>query len=315
MSTSDPLGPDDAGLERILRDAHDDLLRHIRSNADPAQAMAAIMDRFYVLDDTPAEPRPLTVSPEQAAEAIEMRLALHEAQARFARTRTHNLATLEGLDHVLTRPELRYMWARWGYDDDDRFGRLPTVRLALVPPNLQALADQVFFAALPDRTDLALFTDGQREYLAGDLVRAVLPGIAHDLEVEEIHLESALCRLEEATEIYGQRVNLSDLSRVRSAVKNLVGVMDKITGIIGTIAGALNMTVIDASGVDLSALALSGVDVLDGVRWTRGAAHVGDTTWPAGLTIQVLENSVEIGPGTYQVRLGTQEVPIELART
>ena len=43
----------------------------------------------------------------------------------------------------------------------------------------------------------------------------------------------------------------------------------RLAGIIGTIAGALSMTVIDASGVDLSALNLSGVDVLDGVRWTR----------------------------------------------
>lgn len=312
MSTPEPFGPDDASLERILKDAHDDLLRHVRSSADPAQAMAAIMDRFHVLDDAPAEPSHLTVSPAQAAKAIGTRLALREAQARFTRDRTHSLAILDSIDFVLTRPgwwEIGWWRSRYSYVES------PQVRAPLVRTELQSLADQVFFAARPGESDLALFTEEQREYLAGDLVRAVLPGIAHDLEVEEIHLESAVTRLAEATEIYGRQVNFSDLRRARSAVKNLADVIDAIAEIIGTIAAALNMTVIDASGVDLSALGLSDVDILDGVRWTRGAAHVRDTTWPPGLTIRVLENSEEITPGTYQVRLGTQEVPAELART
>jgi hypothetical protein len=314
MNTPEPSGPDDASLEQILKDAHDDLLQHVRSSADPAQAMAAIMDRFHVLDDTPAEPRRLTVSPAQAAQAIEMRLALHEAQGRFARARTHNLATLEGIDHVLTRPGWREMGARY-LSDGGRPVRSPAVSGPAVLAGLQSLADQVFFDARPDESDFKVFTEEQREYLADDLVRAILPGTAHDLEVEEIHLESALARLIDATEIYGRRVNFSDLRRTRGAVKDLGDVIDAITGIIDTLAGALGMTVIDASGVDLSALGLSDVDILDGVRWTRGAAHVGDTIWSPGLTIQVLENSAEIAPGTYQVRLGTQEAPIELART
>ncbi len=272
--------PDDAELERILRDAHGDLLRHVRSAADPARAMAVIMGRFHVLDDDPAQPARLTVLPDQAAEAIEMRLALDEAWARFTRARTHYAAVLESIDHVLTRP------GSWNIGDYHRRHwpvglRTPAKSSApAVLPGLQSLANQAFLAARPDGSELALFTERQREYLAGDLVRAILPGTAHDLEVEQIHLESAVDNLLDATEIYGRQVNYSDLRRVRDAVKDLIDVIDAVAGIIGTSAGTLGMTVIDASGVDLSALALSGVDVLDGVRWTRGAAHVEDTTWP-----------------------------------
>jgi hypothetical protein len=302
VNTSEPLGPDDASLERILKDAHNDLLQHVRSNADLAQAMAAIMDRFQVLDDVPLEPRPLIVSPAQATATIKMRLAVREAQAKLARVRTHSLAILEGIDHVLTRPPgwWQVPWYHTG----------PTP----VHTDLQSLANRVFFTACPEPSDLVLFTEDQREYLAGDPVRTLLPGIAHDLEVEEIHLESAVTTLLQTTEIYG-RVNFSDLRRTCRAMKHLIDVIDVITRIIDTIAGALRLTLIDASGVDLSTLDLSDVDVLDGVRWTRVAAHVSDTTWPPGLTIRVLENSEEIAPGVYQVRLGTQEIPIELART
>ena len=180
------------------------------------------MDRFHVLDDDPTQPAPLTVLPDQAAEAIEMRLALDEARARSHRPGRTNAAALESIDHVLTRPGSwnigDYHSRHWGPGSGLKAPAWWSSAPAVLP-GLQSLANQAFLAARPDGSELALFTERQREYLAGDLVRAVLPGTAHDLEVEQIHLESAVENLLDATEIYGRQVNYSDLRRVRGAVR------------------------------------------------------------------------------------------------
>lgn len=300
MNTSKPGVPNEEGLEQVLRIAHDGLLQYIRSVADPAQAMAAIMDRFQVLDDSPPGPVRLIVPPARAAATIRSRLSVLEARAKLARVRTHCLTIHEGLDHVLTRP------AWW---EDREYNGQPAIR-----SDLESLASRVFFTACPDRSDLLLFTDDEREFLAEEPLRGILPSIAHDLEVMEIQLESAVTRLRHTTETDGW-VSFSHLRRARHAVVQLTKAVEVTAEIIGTIAGALDLIIVDASGADLSSLRLPDVDVLDGVRWTRAAAHVHDTIWPTGLTIRVLESSEEIAPGVYQVRLGTQEVPVELART
>jgi hypothetical protein len=297
------------GLEEILAAAHDDLLRHVRTLADSTHAIAAIMDRLPVLDDAVAEPRPLLVSPAQAAAAIRMRLAVQEEQAALARSRTHCVAILEGLDYVLNRLDSWRPAADWWRPGN-------RAEEPVIPAELQSLADRVFFTACPDEADLELFTEEERDYLAGEPVRTLLPGVAHALEIEKFHLESAASDLRDATEVYGKiAINPWHLRRARVAVKNLVDVIGTTAGIIDALAAAIGLTIIDASGIDLSALRLTDVGILDGVRWTRTAAYISDTIWPDGLTtVRVLENSAEIAPGVYQVRLGTQEVPNEHVR-
>jgi hypothetical protein len=182
-----------------------------------------------------------------------------------------------------------------------------------VRADLQSLATRLFLTASVHHRELLLFTEDERDFLADAPLLAVLPGIAHELEVEQIHLDSAAARLQQAIQIDGH-VTISDLRRVRRAVSALLSVIDVTARIVDTIAAAFRVAVIEASGVDLSTLNLSEVDMLDGVRWTRAAAHIGDTIWPPGFIVRVLEISEQIAPGVYQVRLGTQEIPIELAR-
>jgi hypothetical protein len=55
---------------------------------------------------------------------------------------------------------------------------------------------------------------------------------------------------------------------------------------------------VDASGVDLSALDLPDMSVLEGVVWTD------ETAWPPGVHEQVVPLSEEIDRGVYKVRRG-----------
>lgn len=64
--------------------------------------------------------------------------------------------------------------------------------------------------------------------------------------------------------------------------------------------GRLHAAEVDASGVDVSAIDLADMSVLEGVVWTE------ETTWPDGVREQVQPpQSDEIRPGVYQVRRGS----------
>jgi hypothetical protein len=64
---------------------------------------------------------------------------------------------------------------------------------------------------------------------------------------------------------------------------------------------------VDASGADLSGIAIEDLNALDGVIWTS------QTTWPPGIADQVRECSREIRPGVYQVVRGNDPDRFTLA--
>jgi hypothetical protein len=66
---------------------------------------------------------------------------------------------------------------------------------------------------------------------------------------------------------------------------------------------------VDASGADLSDVAIEDLNALDGVIWTS------QTTWPPGIADRVRECSREIRPGVYQVVRGNDPDRFTLAST
>lgn len=80
----------------------------------------------------------------------------------------------------------------------------------------------------------------------------------------------------------------------RAAVRALTGAVPGAR----RIARELGERQADASGADLSGMEIRHLGTLDGITWTH------ETTWPPGITGQVRQNSAEIRPGVYQVRLG-----------
>ena len=84
-------------------------------------------------------------------------------------------------------------------------------------------------------------------------------------------------------------------------VRNIKRILDRESGRADTLARELSAQEVDASGADLSGMAIEDLDVLEGVIWTR------QTVWPPDIADHVRACSRLIRPGVYQVGQGNDD--------
>jgi hypothetical protein len=91
------------------------------------------------------------------------------------------------------------------------------------------------------------------------------------------------------------RIPVHDFNRARARARNLA---DALADLPGVARGLFASRPIDASGIDLADMDLTGDDlaVLAGVVWDQAPR------WPPGLRETITARSEPIGPGRYRIR-------------
>ncbi|WP_165969444.1 hypothetical protein [Actinomadura sp. KC06] len=283
MSDHDPAALTDTELDRLLTEAHEDLLRHAREHTDPTTGLLAFMNDHR--DD-------LVI--------LELRTITHRTQKRMP----------EGV------PELRDALLRADLSDPNlqHLTYLMTLTQALITVNdrypstaraaARDLARELDSArAVARALDLATDLDSARA-IARDLARDPnsTRAIGHTLALYHA-LDRALGHAIDpvrgpthcAREVTGVIAN--DLSG------RLVWTSKSVFALVQAVASALEAESVDLSGVDVSHLQDLDLEVLAGAVWNRA------TTWPANLRELVQRHSEEIGQGVFRVRGGTEHAP------
>ncbi|RFS83693.1 hypothetical protein D0T12_22025 [Actinomadura spongiicola] len=272
---NDPATLPDNEHDRLLAEAHDDLLRHIQAHTDPIPSLLAFMED----DTTPFQPaagfhsRDLTI--------LELRSLVH---------RTHGLLP-EGLT------ELRDALLRADLPDPN------TKYLALLTTLMQGL---VTVCALQPAHELELYRELQH-----DLVLAQKLAAALDLDLRSElafapdlanNLYSRLGKALDQTLDRGHAFSLdfAFFSSYRTDIHHAVWVAGQL---IQAIAAALGAVPVNLSGVDASHLRDMNLETLAGTVWDRA------TSWPESLRELVEWHSEEIRDGLFRVRGGTERDP------
>ncbi|TMQ94150.1 hypothetical protein ETD83_24330 [Actinomadura soli] len=283
MSDHDPAALTDAELDRLLLEAHDDLLRHAREHTDPTTGLLAFMDDHS--DD-------LVI--------LELRALTQRTQKRMP----------EGV------PELRDALLRADLPDPylKHLTYLMTLTQALITvsdryPNTARAAAQDLARELGSARAIAqalgLATDLNCAHaIAGDLARD--PNSTRAV-ARTLALFDALNRaLRHA--IHSVR-GFDDYARVVAEVIDidlngrLIWTSKSVFVLVRAVTSALEAESVDLSGVNVSHLRDLDLDVLAGAVWDRA------TTWPANLRELVERHSEEIGEGVFRVRRGTEREP------
>jgi hypothetical protein len=294
MRNDDADRPDemtDAELEQFLAVANRDLLDHIEATTDASHVLTKIMARS-VEEATPAEIVAAAISLNRdkapAAVVLSMRIGARDLADAFDRNRVRDLkgtlADAYGLALALALADADGLAL-----DRDR------VRDRVCNHLANDLAD-----ARNRVRDLvkAVAVDGDlADVLALDRrLVSVLEGILSDAQAHAQALAYELARVDT-----GDPIRIGDLEDALDlALDHARDLADALVRTLA-LAGYLDARPVDASGADLSGMAIRDVEALDGVVWSER------TTWPDNIADQVREHSEEIGRDVYRVRLGHRQ--------
>jgi len=261
-------GMTDRDLDRILAEANAELLGHIETATDAAVTLAAIMARpqisYHPGRPSPAGEAAIILAERSLAYRIDRALAragslgsaLSDADAR-------RRATAEARSRNRARRFAR------AFDRAVAFGWTASRAWAIMRAREDAVA------------------------LASDLARARALACAVGFALDGRLTEN----LAEITQILEHETDLADhgadLDRACARADDLKHSLDRQRTLVPRFEA---IEEVDASGVDLSALDLPDMSVLEGVVWTD------ETAWPPGVHEQVIPLSEEIDLGVYKVR-------------
>ncbi|WP_165964554.1 hypothetical protein [Actinomadura sp. KC216] len=317
----DPAALTDAELDRLLAEAHDDLLRHTERYTDPTRGLLAFMG-----DDA------ATTGPEPQSPGHGRDLVILELRHLIRRTEEQLPGGITELRDALIRanlssPDTRYL------------GFLLTLTQAVTAANATHNAfyrsrdvrdfthDHDLTRAVALALDLARdFDDDAILNHALSLAYARADGLDHavDRALDRHYvldcarsLVADLCQaLANAPAVHLARDFKSNLGlvRVRAHAVGLarkivrthhLGLIDDLAGtLVHLVAATFDSAPLDLSGVNLSHLKDMDLEALAGAVWTRA------TTWPTtGIRELVEQHSEEIGDGVFQVRRGTEHDP------
>ncbi|MFC0040586.1 hypothetical protein [Actinomadura rayongensis] len=261
----------DTELDAALAAGDAQLLDHVRTHADPAAALTAL------LDDTPAS---APADPAQPTSGDADTSALRAAKAADQiRNRDHALTLGRELDSALDRARAL-----------DR-ALVSTLGRALALGSVLTLEN-----ALDLARDLASALDRTLDYdraRARALDRA--RGQASDLALA---LASALDRARAR-----DFTSVLDSARARTLARTLANSLIRARDHARGRARDLMALPVNASGADLTGIRLTDLAALDGVMWDE------HTRWPPDLRELIAGRSQEVTPGVYQVRGGTEHDP------
>jgi len=273
----------DSDLDRLLAAANKGLLAHIEAAADLTSTLAAIMDRTHAAG--PGDDRAAITARSRDANRIPAALVIgiRSNVPHLARDLENAIDRARDLDSTLDRArELDRLFAG-GLDpldgrevNRDLTRSLARTRVRLLTPALDRACDRgrdlavILDRALADIVDLDLARARGR---VRDLDRTLDYALALDRAFDpalDLQLD-AVCDL------------ASSITHI------LVSALDRACDL----DRAFGAQQVDASGADLSDIAIEDMDALDGVIWT------GQTRWPLSIEGQVRACSREIMPGVY----------------
>jgi hypothetical protein len=279
LPSSDSIEPSDETLDAFLATGDAALLDHVRTHTDPMHALARLLQ--------PQVDAPSSVSSTAALPARPANPVTQLIQARFlanglARSLSRSVTRASDLHRELTRDLDRNLHR-------EHMRTRESARAGQLARDLDLDLDLV--RDLDHVCELArIRTRDLTSELVGDLATEL--GVAHKLAL-------GLTRSPTRTRaVFCTRKLTFSVPRARARARALVR--------------QLMLEPVDASGMDLTALISGEADkklvtevmsVLAEVMWD------GATRWPPQLREFAVSRSVEIGPGRYQVRSGTERDP------
>jgi len=294
-------GLTDSDFDRFLTAVNKDLLAYIETAADPTLTLTAIMDGIASASRSADGGVTITASVSNARRTpAVLAIGIRSINRGLARTRGLARGIGIGLDPGL-------VLARVLVDVDDlkvarELARTVDIELTrnLAGDRGRVLALEgvlvviLGLARILDHGDDVTHSSG----LARDLARVLdqardlarILDLAHDLAD---NLTRNLTRTRDLARALNSAVDLVD---------NIHDALAHDRALASDLARHLYTQRVDASGADLSDIAIEDVDVLDGVIWTD------QTTWPPGIADQVRACSREIRPGVYQVVQGGNDL-------
>ncbi|GAA4234679.1 hypothetical protein GCM10022254_40120 [Actinomadura meridiana] len=323
----DPDVLSDGELDRLLLDAHTDLLRYAREHTDPLTGLLVLMED----DTTPPQPEPTHDSHDLVI--LELRALtrhtrrrlpegiaeLHHALVRanlphpnsaylaFLMTLTQAIITVSDISHELARDRDLARDLALGLTRDLARDLKLALGRNLTRPHVRT-RDRVLNHALT---------------LARDLFRDLALTLAHDLDLAldlaRDRVLNHVLTLDRALD--GALAMASDLDLPRDLTRDLARVLTRTRTrgldhdldhgltmevadiLVRAVASALASVPVNLSGVDASHLPIMDLEALAGTVWNRA------TTWPVNLRELVEQHSEQIGDGMFQVRGGTERDP------
>jgi hypothetical protein len=260
----------DPELEQILAAANAELLEHIEAATDPSLTLSAVMARPPV-SYFPGRPSP-------AGEAAVI-LAERSLARTIDRARDNAGSIHRALADVLDRNRARDN-ARTRASNRARAIARAVDRSLAIAYNIASA--NALYRARADARDL-----GQTLGHARAIARAV--DFALDGQLAE--------NLAAIAQALYPEPDFADLGRGCDRALDLKCALNRHS----VLVPRFDAVEVDASGVDLSALDLPDMSVLEGVVWTD------ETIWPPGVREQVDPLSHEIDAGVYQVQSGGSE--------
>ncbi|GAA2255265.1 hypothetical protein GCM10010402_08170 [Actinomadura luteofluorescens] len=292
-TSSGPFPPDDelndeltdSELDAALAAADVQLLDHVRAHADPAAALAALLDdtSTSALDLPASLPGGVDASPSGTTPAA----------ANYIRARALAHALVSGLTDTSSQVDdlvaliSRAQTIGRASDLNDLRTRSARVVRSHVHAILrvQDLANELDLARdrRSDRANTLAATLNQSRAL----VRVLMRGFDRAID-RVIDLDSMVGR---------------DLDTATGPAFNLVREIDTAHGLARDLSCDLMAQQVDASGIDLTKISLPDLAVLEGVVWDEF------TRWQPGLRDRIADQSEEIAAGIYRVRSGTDRDP------